>query len=662
MGWIRFLVQLQKDLRLWLVLVTTLGLFRIAILIALMSHWEPDTRFATLVTACARGLRFDIQLVTLWCLASILVSIACAWRDWSRWGDGLRTGLAIAFALITAALTACDIGYFLEYHDQFNHFLLGTVYDDQGAILSTVWNEYHPLRYLFGGLVAACGVGWAARRAGQRPFLSAQRLALWPWPILARGAFVLLFAGLLVGAVRGSFQRRPLQNKDAAVASDRLFDVWIPTPFHALGRALGDWYEMQNTSGITAFIPDGDLKTAAAAAFPDLGHRETVDDYLRQTATGPVSGSGKIPRQIFLVVVESLDAWPLMERYQSLHLTDGLRDLGRDGILISDFLPIGVGTMSSFAAIVTGLPDAGVYTAFRPSARQPFPSSPAAIFKKLGYRTRFFYSGYLSWQRIGDFCRDQGFDELYGGGHIGNPAGNEWGAEDEALFQFVERQVEDDQPSFNVILTTSNHPPYNVDVDAKGFPLPEIPASSGFDTAGGFTRRILGHLWYADRSVSHFVRAIEAKLPSTVVAVTGDHWSRRTFDVRPTCYERSAVPLLLHGPQILAGIPRPERLVGGHLDITSTLIELCAPRGFIYHSLGDNLLNPRRRLGLGYGRMMSPAGLWELSGDTGRLHPTLTSSPDQPFDRVAAQAWYQTCYGLGWWRLMRGNALVTTSH
>jgi CTP synthase len=35
-------------------------------------------------------------------------------------------------------------------------------------------------------------------------------------------------------------------------------------------------------------------------------------------------------------------------------------------------------------------------------------------FKRLGYRTRLFYGGYLSWQRFGIFARDQGADEVYG--------------------------------------------------------------------------------------------------------------------------------------------------------------------------------------------------------------------------------------------------------
>jgi len=42
--------------------------------------------------------------------------------------------------------------------------------------------------------------------------------------------------------------------------------------------------------------------------------------------------------------------------------------------------------------------------------------------------------------------------------------------DDEYLLDFVVNTVDDSRPSFNIIMTTSYHPPYNVDVWARDFP------------------------------------------------------------------------------------------------------------------------------------------------------------------------------------------------
>ena len=142
-----------------------------------------------------------------------------------------------------------------------------------------------------------------------------------------------------------------------------------------------------------------------------------------------------------------------------------------------------------------------------------------------------------------------------------------------------------------------------------------------------------------------------------VFALTGDHWSRRFLNHRPTFWERSTVPLLLYGPSVLGRVRPPDVPVGGHLDIAPTLIELSAPAGFAYHSLGENLLMPKRRLGLGNGRIIGPDYLAEI-GEVVVIH----ALPDQPPpatapDPESLRRLYDAWCGLGRWRILKGNGL-----
>jgi phosphoglycerol transferase MdoB-like AlkP superfamily enzyme len=264
------------------------------------------------------------------------------------------------------------------------------------------------------------------------------------------------------------------------------------------------------------------------------------------------------PRHIFFIVMESYNGWPPLEPYRALGITHEMERLGRSGLLFERFLPAGTGTMDSLGPLLVGLAEPGIPINYRVNSRRPYPTGTATIFRRLGYRTRFFYAGYLSWQRMGDFAREQGFDEVFAGGDVGSWAeGNEWGVADEKLFDFALGKVRDDQVSFNVIPTVSNHPPFDVDVVSRGFPLREMPASLHGLLDGKYTLGQIGHFWYSDWCLGRSADAVEGTLPGVLLAVTGDHVARRFLNSRPGLVERALVRLLLHGPQVLAGRTLP---------------------------------------------------------------------------------------------------------
>lgn len=356
--------------------------------------------------------------------------------------------------------------------------------------------------------------------------------------------------------------------------------------------------------------------------------------------------------------------WGFLGEYAPLRMTERLQTIADAGIFIKNFLPASATrTMPTLAAIITGLADAGVLTHYQESSRSPYPSSIAPIFRRLGYRTRFFYGGYLSWQRIGDFVRAQEFEDVYAAAHIANWANtNKWGADDEFLFNFVLENVPDDQPSFNVILTTSFHPPFDIDIWDKGYPVHEIPPELADLWQDPVTLRELGHAWYADRCLGDFVRRMEKDLRLPVFAITGDHHSHRCIAANPTWYERSAVPLVLYGPDVLAGVTVPPGTCGSHVDIVPTLIELAAPAGFAYHAIGADLLGETPHvLGLGRQRVIGP-GFLAIIDDHAAFHPLPWGPlPDSLPDLQVLKRLDDAQHAVSWWRIMRGPEIHRTT-
>ena len=660
-GYARFETQVVADLVLLVLCVVTLAAFRVVLLFLHRDGIAPTSTSADVAAVLLNGLRYDGRIGAIVAIPSFLATLACLAVDAARTAARLRRIMATLFALVTVPVCAVELFYFREYDSQFDHFVLGAVYDDLGAVLGTVWKSYPVVPGVLAILLLAFVGIRLVRRAIARPWIPERRdpRAL-PRPAVRALAVATAVAAFAV-VLRGSATSRPVRERDAAVTRDPLLNELVLNPYVALAYAVNGWRELASSAGLRVHLADGDVRAAARRLADPGSSPQDVDQALARVASGKGPGSAaKPPRHVFLVVLESNDAWTLQDRWADLHLADEMKALGREGILLDRFVPASSGTMSTLSALLTGLADAGVYTNYQPSALAPYPSSIAPIFEKLGYRTRLFYGGYLSWQRVGEFCRAQGFDEVYGAAHMGEwSRTNEWGVPDEDLFAFVERTVSDETPSFDVLLTTSNHPPYDVDVWAEGWPVRAIPPGmeAGF-AESGLTLLEIGHHAYADHQMGRFVRRAAERFPSAVFAVTGDHYSRKFPGARPTLWERTAVPLLLYGKEALAGRSLDAGTVGSHHDVVPTLLELAAPAGFEYHAIGRSLFDPHRvPLAIGpLDRVLGPGWIADLRHDLPweRL-PGAAEIAGQPEIDVARRV-QGDFLGVAWWRIRVGPA------
>ena len=90
--------------------------------------------------------------------------------------------------------------------------------------------------------------------------------------------------------------------------------------------------------------------------------------------------------------------------------------------------------------------------------------------------------------------------------------GNSWGCPDKTLFEQVYQYIEGHpaQKTFHIILTTTNHPPYTIDVVSEGFDKKKVLQNLPDDIANdeGIINE-LGHIWYADMAMGKFVRKTE---------------------------------------------------------------------------------------------------------------------------------------------------------
>jgi phosphoglycerol transferase MdoB-like AlkP superfamily enzyme len=616
---------------LWGVALSVLG--RGAMILALRDQFTAVPTIDDLVQAFSFGLRFDVRQAVMIALPTLVAGLI--WPG-HRILDRLRVILGAALAVVVLVATVCSVYYFREYRDQFNHFVFLGLNEDQQALLGTIWKAY-PVGWL---LTACVATGVLAPLLLRWAFPRLPRWDATRWPVALHIVALVVALGLVVVGARGSAGRLVVSIKSAGVTGNDTLNKLIPPPLDCLRYAWSLWRKSSAEGDVTRWLPDGDLK----AAVTRLGGNAQASD-LDQAFLRTAAGATAPPKQVVVVVMESYSSWPLWTPYDQLGLAETGRRLSQEGQRLDRFLSTGPGTLYSLVGLLMGLPDTGLMASYQPQAVRPMPTSLGVTFQRLGYRTRFVYSGFLTWLRIGDWARAQGFDEVLGAGDLARGlGGQEWGIADEELFAASQRLLDgDDRPTLTVILTTSNHPPYSVDVAAKGYvPRPAPPGITVQDD----DPRILGHFWYSDRALGRFTDRLRDR-PGVLLAMTGDHYGRRFINGHPTPAERTAVPLILWGSGLDPALRFAPDTAGSHLDLTPTLVERCAPAGFTYASLGRDLLAPGADLGLGRDAAVSAKGFLDFAAPG--------ESPAYSAEEIARlRRRYDDLLGVGFWRLTRG--------
>lgn len=576
----------------WLYITVTLQLFRLLLIGVFFEQAGTRGGAGAILAVIGNGLRYDISTAAVWVLPTFLLSLACTAFPCARLVHALRSFSARLYALIAILIFAVDLVFFSVYGDQFNQMIFGIAHDDTIAILITIWKEYHPLLFLTVAIpLIAVNLWLLGRWMAYTPTLI-PRMGQGLRPLLARlavGFTVFLF---MATAVRGgSLWGEPIRLKHAFVVDDLFLNRSVVNPFTALRYTLKVKLELEKGAAMASFWPNQQIGEALEFELKQRDQTLPASADLDLALSTHAHGhSGEKPHHIFMLLMESHSGWTVMPAYRHVGLSPEFSSLADKGIYFPNFLPAGSGTIGSMNTLITGLPDAGLNINYEQSAQTPYPSALAANMKRLGYKTRFFYGGFLGWQRLDSFAQHQGFDEIYGGGNM--RAGvhtNEWGVDDKYLYEFILNTLDDDTPSFNFILTTSNHPPYDLDLEALGYPLEELPAP--LNATKEETVKVLGHLWYSDQQAGRFVREAEKRLTKPLFAITGDHTARlRISFPGDNVVEQTAVPFILYGPKVLTESGVTKTTAGAHQDIPATLIELAAEPGYRYSAFGQNLL------------------------------------------------------------------------
>lgn len=650
----QFVRNLSQDAALMIFLLVLLTVYRAAFIVAFKDTLMADTTGKDIALALWYGLRLSLKTAGACVLPCFLLGTAVQGL-WIKWpAEKIRFVWGGILMLVFAILFQTRLPYYQEFQNAFSPFIFNTFHDDVSAIVSTAISQYNAVwRTIWGLLCAAVSYGllWAWLKwvpAWTKPLLRIRR----------KTVFVIAFCVLLVpGAVfiryGGAFSyKHSIYWKNAARMSQHLLNEAILDDVQALYKASRIFKRLKKQAHS---VTVEEVRAAAARLLgtPDYT-ADTLLPVLERKSGGAVLNK---PRHIFVIIGETYMLWPLLDAYKDYPIAEGMRELIRreDAVFLPYFMPAFNGTMFGVTSVLLGLPEMNLFTAHRPTAQQPFETSLAVQLAKQGYVTRFFYGGFPSWENVGPFMEKQGVQKGYYYADFG-AEGSVWGVPDKALLQGIGQYVTQ-EPSLNIILTSSNHPPYIVDMTQEPDLLSaqqwreRLPEDVSKDKQ--MIER-LQHFAYADKYLAEFVREMLKKYPESLFIITGDHADRWTLRPNPSLYERFAVPLVVIGKGVSKRMLDAEA-AGSHLNIVPTVLELVLPKGTTYYALGSSVLRGEKA-GLHALYSITRREITDLASGNTELLPG--ASPLPPETTAALAQRLKDEQTIASWRILHGAELT----
>lgn len=656
--------NIQLDLRLFLYVLAMLCLYRVLFMAVFHGYIGEGMGARDILMANWMGLRLSLKTAG-WAAAVpflFLTLFPLAVPRFNRIARKLRIGWGTLVSFFFTLMFIARFPYYEKFHGTYNAQMMAGTKETPGSVLSMMISDYG-LIWRMAIVIAIAGLCYFlvkkilhARAAGLPRFFAGRPLLFAPCFLVA---FALFFLFVRFGGSFGFAQG--INWESASVTSDDFLNECVLDDGQALYRVFQQNKRMK--IGIIAGVDKANIRAYAQFV---AGHSEENGDdltpYLARQAKGPRMQQ---PRHIFIILEEAGAAWPTMDKYADLHIADGIKSLmaAPNGYTSHAIMPNGEYTSLAFCGLISGLNDMKVSVNSQPrSLEEAYPTAFAAQLKKLGYTVDFWYGGMPNWENMNHFALAQGFDHFYGYPDMHVPKVNTFGTSDEYIFHALAKHLDGEPPTVHVIKTASNHPPYNVDLEAEGFDLEHMKelthAMPDVENPDQLAKE-LGHYWYMDKIVTNFIKETEAKYPDSLFIVTGDHAVRTDPNRHPTLYEHQAVVFLLYGAGVTKDI-LPPNAAGGLTNFLPTLMELFAPKGFTYYSIVPSLTEAPDGMGAGFNTStwLTQQAMGRIETDQSEALPwTANGTYDADAERAKAMKWLPAVRTISWWMVTHGTDL-----
>lgn len=553
------------------------------------------------------GMRLDLSVLGYVTLgAFLIVGILTLFRVREhRQRSFLLQYLFLAYLIIISLLGA-DAAFFSYFGEHANIMIFGVMDDDTLALLQIAWKNYN-LPVLGLALFFSLFVLWKLLKYIFRADPSENII---PSSLLKRGLVLVLMIALSFLAARGSLGHFPISKYISDVSSDPFINQLPQNGVFAMTKAYRQYKKSKSD--------DYDL-------IKMMGYEENITEafriHLHPKPVNPQDLTASLHRQtpinlqleknppnVVVIMVESFGMPITAYQSSTFDIMGRLKKHFDEDTVFKNFVSGSNGTIVSMEPFLLNIAARPESTAFGQSLymKTAFQNAAARVYQTKGYETSFVYGGDLSWRNVGNFMKLQGFDRVEGKGGILNAlhldekkSCHSWGVFDQYAYDFLLHKLQNGtKPQFIYLMTTNNHPPYEIPSDYRSRPLQwsnELTKHMKGDRA--LLEKRLHDYGYALDMAGRFMDEIkkDPRYANTVVVITADNntiESQMLYDDPITTSKR--IPFYLYLPSPLKPKAIDTTVPGSHKDVFATLYPLTLSNAD-YLSFGNDLMDPNAR-------------------------------------------------------------------
>lgn len=457
-----------------------------------------------------------------------------------------------------------DIPFYEHFDTHVNAVAISYLLNDMGQATSMIFNDTGYLTFaitsfIVGILFAAFCIRIARRmelhRGSERKYISLLLTILWI------GASPLIIRGM-------HLQPRPMSARDASISENKFANELSKSPVFVLAKSVGTLWSSVNL-----------MNPNKACSYV----REELD---RDGNFATISPAKESPwEHVVIVVQESSTAARLAREGHTEGLTPCLDSLIRGGRYYENVYSSGTHTCHGLYSTITSLPS---YININPLT-DGLGTNLNTIYSQIAERkdvsTMFFVTHEPNFDNVYAFTTSEGFELFCGENQYTTPTPHKtWGVDDHVMFDHaikaIDEEIASGQRVVAMILTCSNHEPYNAPLNV------------------GFTPTVKGDeniaVQYADWSLGRFMdKASDNEwFDKTLFVITGDHGKAITSDYFiPDSFVH--IPLLMYSPAHIEAEVRDDLM--SQMDTTPTVMAML---GYEYtnRSLGIDVNSTSRRM------------------------------------------------------------------